>query len=111
MTRAFVELVGVHKAFGDKPVLRGMDLAIGKGEILYIVGTSGVGKTATIKHLVGFLPIDTGEIWFDGKLIRKHACIDGPEIDAHLIDWDKFLPRFNQFRPQEQDSRVRHGLA
>ncbi|MEZ5097990.1 MAG: sulfide/dihydroorotate dehydrogenase-like FAD/NAD-binding protein [Nocardioides sp.] len=29
----------------------------------------------------------------DGKLVRRHACIDGPEIDAHLIDWDKFLPK------------------
>jgi glutamate synthase (NADPH) small chain len=47
----------------------------------------------------------------DGKIIRKHACIDGPEIDAHIIDWDKFLPRFGQFRKQEQDSRVRHGYA
>ncbi|MBI2713301.1 MAG: sulfide/dihydroorotate dehydrogenase-like FAD/NAD-binding protein [Rhizobiales bacterium] len=47
----------------------------------------------------------------DGKLVRKHACIDGPEIDAHIIDWDKFLPRFNQFKSQEQQSRVKHGLA
>ncbi len=47
----------------------------------------------------------------DGKVIRKHACIDGPEIDAHIIDWAKFLPRFGQFRTQEARSRVRHGLA
>jgi glutamate synthase (NADPH/NADH) small chain len=47
----------------------------------------------------------------DGKLVRKHACIDGPEIDAHVIDWDKFLPRFNAFRVQEERSRVAHGLA
>jgi glutamate synthase (NADPH/NADH) small chain len=46
----------------------------------------------------------------DGKLVRKHACIDGPEIDAHSIDWDKFLPRFGLFRAQEQASRARHGL-
>ena len=50
-------------------------------------------------------------VTLDGKLVRKHACIDGPEIDAHIIDWDKFLPRFNQFKSQEQDSRVKHGLA
>ena len=31
----------------------------------------------------------------EGKLVRKHACVDGPEIDGHIIDWDKFLPRFN----------------
>jgi glutamate synthase (NADPH/NADH) small chain len=45
-----------------------------------------------------------------GTLVRKHACIDGPEIDAHSIDWDKFLPRFGLFRAQEQDSRARHGF-
>ena len=50
-------------------------------------------------------------VTIDGKMVRKHACIDGPEIDAHLIDWDKFLPRFNTFRAQEAGSRVKHGLA
>jgi glutamate synthase (NADPH/NADH) small chain len=47
----------------------------------------------------------------DGKLVRLHACIDGPEIDAHAIDWEKYLPRFNLFKMQEQVSRERHGLA
>lgn len=46
-----------------------------------------------------------------GTPVRKHACIDGPELDAHTIDWDKFLPRFNLFRTQEQESRRRHGLV
>lgn len=50
-------------------------------------------------------------VTIDGKLVRKHACIDGPELDAHIIDWDKFLPRFNAFKAQEQESRVVHGLA
>jgi glutamate synthase (NADPH/NADH) small chain len=47
----------------------------------------------------------------DGKMVRKHACIDGPELDAHLIDWDKFLPRFLQFRKQEDENKSRHGFA
>ena len=47
----------------------------------------------------------------DGKMVRKHACVDGPEIDAHVIDWDKFLPRFNQFKSQEALSKARHGFA
>jgi glutamate synthase (NADPH/NADH) small chain len=47
----------------------------------------------------------------EGKLVRKHACIDGPEIDAHTIDWDKFLPRFGQFKKQEQESKVRRGFV
>jgi glutamate synthase (NADPH/NADH) small chain len=47
----------------------------------------------------------------DGKLVRKHACVDGPEIDAHIIDWDKFLPRFGLFKKQEQESKVKAGFA
>ncbi len=47
----------------------------------------------------------------DGKLIRKHACIDGPEIDSHIIDWDKFLPRFLQFKSQEDKSKAQHNIG
>ena len=47
----------------------------------------------------------------DGKMVRKHACIDGPELDSHIIDWDKFLPRFLQFREQEENNKLRHGLS
>ena len=45
-----------------------------------------------------------------GKIVRKHACIDGPEIDGHAIDWDKFLPRFNLFRKQEAKANARAGV-
>lgn len=47
----------------------------------------------------------------DGKMVRKHACIDGPELDAHIIDWEKFLPRFLQFKAQEEESKARHGFT
>jgi glutamate synthase (NADPH/NADH) small chain len=47
----------------------------------------------------------------DGAIVRKHACIDGPEIDSHIIDWEKFLPRFGQFKTQERRSLEAHGLA
>jgi glutamate synthase (NADPH/NADH) small chain len=50
-------------------------------------------------------------VTIDGRMVRKHACIDGPELDAHIIDWDKFLPRFNAFRAQEERSRTAHGLG
>jgi glutamate synthase (NADPH/NADH) small chain len=49
-------------------------------------------------------------VTIDGKLVRRHACIDGPEIDGHLIDWDKFLPRFGLFKAQEQAARAAKGL-
>src|SRR4051812_15920183 len=46
-----------------------MNLAVDKGEVMFIIGTSGVGKSVTIKHLIGLLRIDEGEIWFDGTRV------------------------------------------
>ncbi len=68
---AFVEFKDVRKSFGTKAVLKGMSLAVEKGEVMFIIGTSGVGKSVTIKHLIGLLRIDAGEIWFDGKRIDQ----------------------------------------
>src|SRR5580698_3928336 len=48
-----------------------MDLAVIKGEVLYIIGTSGVGKSVTIKLLLGLLRADAGEIWFDGERVDR----------------------------------------
>ena len=66
---AYIEFKDVKKSFSGKPVLRGMSLAIDKGEVMFIIGTSGVGKSVTIKHLIGLLQIDEGEIWFDGTRV------------------------------------------
>jgi phospholipid/cholesterol/gamma-HCH transport system ATP-binding protein len=60
---------GVAKAFGGAPVLRRIDLEVRRGECLFIIGASGVGKSVTIKHVVGLLRPDAGEIWFDGRRI------------------------------------------
>jgi phospholipid/cholesterol/gamma-HCH transport system ATP-binding protein len=70
---SFIEFKHVEKAFSGKPVLRGMSLAIEKGEVMFIIGTSGVGKSVTIKHLIGLLRIDAGEIWFDGARVDQLA--------------------------------------
>jgi phospholipid/cholesterol/gamma-HCH transport system ATP-binding protein len=64
-----IEFRGVKKAFGGKPVLRGIDLSVGRGEVFFIIGTSGVGKSVTIKHLVGLIRPDAGEILLDGERV------------------------------------------
>jgi phospholipid/cholesterol/gamma-HCH transport system ATP-binding protein len=64
-----IEFKNVTKSFGGKAVLKGMSLAVEKREVMFIIGTSGVGKSVTIKHLIGLLRVDGGEIWFDGKRV------------------------------------------
>jgi phospholipid/cholesterol/gamma-HCH transport system ATP-binding protein len=68
---SLIEFRNVKKAFSGKPVLKGMTLAVDKGEVMFVIGTSGVGKSVTIKHLIGLLRVDEGEIWFDGKRVDQ----------------------------------------
>jgi phospholipid/cholesterol/gamma-HCH transport system ATP-binding protein len=68
---AFIEYRRVVKAFSHQPVLRDLTLAIARGEIMFIIGTSGVGKSVAIKLLIGLLRVDDGEIWFDGHRVDQ----------------------------------------
>lgn len=62
-----IELVGVTKGFGGRPVLHGLDLAVGRGEIFTLLGGSGSGKSVLLKHMVGLLRPDAGRIAIDGR--------------------------------------------
>src|SRR5436190_21318388 len=66
---AFIELRNLYKSFGRQRVLRGVSLDIEKGEGLVIIGASGSGKSVMLKHIVGLLKPDEGEVWFDGQRI------------------------------------------
>ena len=57
----------ISKAFGPKKVLQNLDLHIKRGKITFIVGKSGEGKSVTIKHIMGLMSPDEGEVWVDGQ--------------------------------------------
>lgn len=65
----FVAFRDVTKAFDGRPVLTGLTLSVRRGEKLFLVGTSGVGKSVAIRLLIGLLPLDGGQLWFDGQRI------------------------------------------
>ena len=62
-----IELRGVRRAFGQHQVLRGLDLEVLDGETLSIIGFSGAGKSVILKHIVGLLRPDEGEVIVDGQ--------------------------------------------
>ncbi len=61
----------VHKRFGPKTVLNGLNLRVERGEILFALGRSGTGKSVMLKHLVGLLRCDRGRIVLDGQDITQ----------------------------------------
>ena len=71
-----LELRGVHKAFGPKQVLRGVDLTVAPGRSLVIIGGSGTGKSVTIKSALGLVTPDKGDIFFDGMRVKGRKAVD-----------------------------------
>src|SRR6202453_4926597 len=63
-TKPLVRLVGVEKKLGRQKVLRGVDLEIGQGEKMVIIGRSGGGKSVLLKHIIALMQPDAGEVWF-----------------------------------------------
>jgi len=64
-----IEVRDLKKYFGSLPVLQGVTFSIAKGEAISIIGVSGGGKSVLLKHLVGLLTPDSGEVLIDGQNI------------------------------------------
>ena len=66
-TPAKIEVRDLHKSFGSKHVLRGVDLTLRSGESLAVIGGSGTGKSVLIKNIIGLMEPDSGSIRIDGE--------------------------------------------
>jgi len=64
-----IEFQDVHKAFGPKRVLEGVSLKIRDGETVVVIGFSGSGKSVALKHIVGLLHPDAGDVIVDGQAV------------------------------------------
>lgn len=88
-----IEIKKLHKFYGKKEVLKGVNLTVNDGDIYAFVGSNGAGKTTTIKAMLGILPFEQGDVLYDGKSIKDEplkikqdlAYIpDNPDIYEHL---------------------------
>ena len=69
-----IELTKVSKSFGAHQVLRGLDLSVGRSEVVCLIGPSGSGKS-TLLRCVNFLePYDSGDLRIDGRLIASQMA-------------------------------------
>ena len=66
-----IRVEGLHKAFGPKHVLRGLDLVVRQGESVVVIGGSGTGKSVLIKCVLGLLDPDSGRIWIDDVEVTR----------------------------------------
>ena len=76
-----IEFKGVSKTFGTRNILNKIDFSIYEGEVTTLIGLSGTGKSVTLKHIIGMLEPDEGEILFRGKAINKMS----------KAEWDDYI--------------------
>ncbi len=62
-----IEFIDIHKRFGTNVVLDGVSITVDTGQVHYIIGASGAGKSVLVKHLVGLLRPDSGRVILDGE--------------------------------------------
>ena len=85
-----IEIKNLHKAFNGQQVLKGLSLAIPKGKVTVILGPSGCGKTVLLRHMIGLLKPDRGEVWVDG--------VNLDTLDSHALN--NFRRRFGMLFQQ-----------
>ena len=66
-----IEINNLHKSFGENNVLRGINLNIGTGETIVIIGKSGCGKSVLLKHIVGLIMPDSGFIKIEDQTVNE----------------------------------------
>jgi branched-chain amino acid transport system ATP-binding protein len=69
MSSALLAISGLEAGYGEQQVLYGIDLAVGAGEVVSLMGRNGMGKTTTVRALMGLLPVSAGDICFEGRPI------------------------------------------
>ena len=71
MTTPLIEFRDAKKSFGENHVLKGVNLSIYKGEITAVIGKSGTGKSVLLKHIIGLIEPDGGDILYLGTPLRE----------------------------------------
>ena len=77
-----LKLVNVTKRYGSTVANDAISLEVMPGEILSVLGENGAGKSTLMKIIFGSVTPDEGEIYFDGKLIRKDGIFVIPELEC-----------------------------
>ena len=82
-----IEFQDLYKKFGDKPVLAGMTLEVRDGETMVIIGYSGTGKSVALKHVVGLLQPDAGDVIVDGQAVStlERAALNALRRDIGYV--------------------------
>ncbi|MDX1531107.1 MAG: ATP-binding cassette domain-containing protein [Rhodothermales bacterium] len=121
-----IQLRKLHKGFGTKQILKGLNLTVERGTSAVVLGGSGSGKSVLIRHVVGLLRPDQGEVWVDGErldlmegdaldrtrlkigyLFQGGALFDSMTVEENL---KFYLDRHTKLTKAEKQERIRQAV-
>src|SRR5437867_10649469 len=76
----YIKFVHVSKSFDDQTVLRDVSFDVRRGEMVVVLGRSGVGKSVTLKHILGFLQPDEGRVFVAGREVSEMGEVELEEV-------------------------------
>ena len=79
-----IQVKDLYKSFNEQEVLKGISFNINAGECVAIVGKSGIGKSVLLKHFIGLLKPDSGEVWINEKLVNTLSFRQLQEVRAKV---------------------------
>ena len=82
--RPYIEFLHVYKAFDELPVLIDVSFEVRRGEMVVVLGRSGVGKSVTLKNILGFLQPDEGQVLVEGRDVAKMNEDQLAEVRRHI---------------------------
>ncbi len=84
MNKPMIEIRGLKKAFQGQEILRGVDMIVPEGVVTAVIGKSGEGKSVLLKHIIGLLEKDGGEILFQGESLSAMSRTERRAFRRHL---------------------------
>ncbi|HVT65890.1 MAG TPA: ATP-binding cassette domain-containing protein [Mycobacteriales bacterium] len=94
-SNAMLQCTGVEVSYGQMQVLFGVDLDVGEGEIVALLGTNGAGKSTMLKAVAGLVSAAPGKVWFDGKDITKLNTEARAAMGLSLVPAKAIFPSLN----------------
>ena len=79
-----IKINNLYKSFGDKEILKGLNLTINDGECVCIIGKSGIGKSILLKHITGLMIPDMGEVWLHDQMVNTLSFKELQKIRARI---------------------------
>ncbi len=116
-----LRITGLQKNFGDKQVLKGLDLAVPEGSIFGFIGKNGAGKTTTMKAILGLLQMDAGQILVNGEPVTYGQTATNrhigflPDVPAFYPfmtaeEYLRFCSKISRMQKSEYESRCKELL-